>query len=68
MVRKGAELRLRKQDFYNIVMEVEWIRIGRTDECGVLTNAIRILSGIGPRNALSIEIFWAPELAVSVLI
>jgi len=50
------------------MMEVEWIRIGRTDECGVLTNAIRILSGIGPRNALSIEIFWAPELAVSVLI
>jgi hypothetical protein len=29
-----------------------------------LTNAIRVLSGIRPRNALLIETSWAPELAV----
>jgi hypothetical protein len=33
-----------------------------------LTIAIRILSGIDPRNALSIEISWAPELSVNILI
>ena len=32
-----------------------------------LTNKIRILSGIGPRNALSIETCWDPELALKVL-
>jgi len=29
-----------------------------------LTNVIKIVSGIGPRNAISIQIFWAAELAV----
>jgi len=29
---------------------------------------MRMLSGIGPRNALSIETCWAPEFAVNVLI
>jgi len=33
-----------------------------------LTNAKGILSGTVPRNALSIETCWAPELAVNVLI
>jgi hypothetical protein len=33
-----------------------------------LTNTIRILSGMGPRNALSIETCWDPELAVKVSI
>ena len=36
MVRKGVELRLRKHKiFHIIIIKVEWIRIGKTDERGV---------------------------------
>ena len=38
------------------MMKVEWIFTGRNDECCVLVNVIRILSGIGPKNAFSIDL------------
>jgi len=48
-------------------MKVEWISTGRTTNALFLIKAMRILSGIDPRNVLSIETCWAPELTVKVL-
>jgi len=46
-----------KHDIYHIkIKKVEWICTCRTNECSVLTNAIRILSGIGPRYASSMDL------------
>jgi hypothetical protein len=49
------------------------MKVGRicaciNNECNVLTNDTIILSGIGPRNALSIKTCWAPDIAIMVLI
>jgi TRAP-type C4-dicarboxylate transport system permease small subunit len=49
------------------MMKVEFVPAEPTNAV-FLTNFMGILSGIIPRNALSIETCWAPELAVNVLI
>jgi hypothetical protein len=49
-------------------MKVEGIFTGRANECSVFHKTMRSLLGIGPRDALSIETCWTPELAVNVLI
>ena len=64
MAREGAEHRLhttRDDLSYND----ERVLAEPTNEV-FLINPKRILSGIGPRNALSIETCLAPELAVKV--
>jgi len=40
--------------------------LAETTKAVFLTDAMRIISGIGARNALSIETSWAPELSVNV--
>jgi len=42
--------------------------LAETTKAVFLTDGMRIISGIGARNALSIETSWPPELAVNVLI
>jgi len=51
-----------------IMVEVERIRSVRKNESCVFNECYENLSGIGPSNALSIEICQAPELAVNVFI
>ena len=50
------------------MMEEVRICTCKSNECSVFNNAIRTLSGIGPKNALSIEKCRAAEIAVNVSI
>ena len=51
-----------------VMVKVKGVVLGELTNAVFLTKPMRILSGIGPRNTLSIEICWEPELTVKVLI
>ena len=63
----NAEKRLQTRDLSYHNAESGLIVFAERTNAVFLTYAMRMFSGIGPRNALLVETCWTPELAVKVL-